>query len=1037
MPDLHHGCYDGGMLTLHVVKDEEYWLRQVAGIRAERGADGAIRYYSEAGEAPGVFCGRGARALGLVGKRVSPEENAEAYRRLMAGQDPETGRQLVKGPAKGERVKGWDALMSAPKSVTLLWAFGGAEVRKAIEAAHAEACRRAFEHFDDMVAYGRRGHAGETQIATDGLIATGFQHRCSRCGDPSLHTHHVIANMVKGLDGGWSALDARVAHAYAKESGYLYQAELRAQVLARLAALGIHAGWGPVVKGQAEVLGMSRELAKLFSKRHDEIAEDLVARGVEPTAAAQELAKRRTRPQKESGKTTSDLVEGWVAEAQAAGYDVDTAALLRAIDGHGGRPRPAQMTTSLARRLAAALTSEANTFGLRDVVMAVASDFQAGIPVEDAVRLAGEFLATKEVIGLGRAAELRTGDVITLANGRSIPVPGVGQAVWSTPGVVARERGLVAWAVARKEAIVGMARAAEVVKAMDAYNAAHPTRQLTTEQKVMIHGLCEDGQGVSVVRGPAGAGKTTALRAATQAWQASGHEVLGMAAVTRNAEAMDKLGIQTTNIDAILTLLEGREHSITGAAGKPWVQIGFRPHTVVIVDEAERMRLDHWTRLVHQIELSYDCKLVVLGDEAQKGAIGLQGPFRQLAEQLDAYRLTENRRQKEAWERTAIAALREATTGEEAAAALKEYEHHGRVHYATGSSPRQRQALREQMMTDALEARAEARVRGEDILILTDTRAERDRLNRIARGRLIEQGDIKVAQAQGYSGLEVAPGDEIQTQRQATRYGITNGWVLRVIQCDKNSVTAERIDPGPHAGDRVVIPAWYFGRHEGVRGVEYGHARTVSKEQGATASSVFVLSDPNAIDHEGIYTGLSRGEGGNHLYFFGQPDDMVDYDIPQPVGDAATQAEKVRESLLRGMIRSRTTKLALEVEDELERGDVAAATATVLAEAEATVSRAGVPFTPDTVAEVPKVPADAAGLDGFEAEASLRTHSGEPLPAPDLEATSAAVARAEAKDQAAALAAKRGRELAQEQERWRQAAQQRGEQERQGHGLKP
>jgi conjugative relaxase-like TrwC/TraI family protein len=1072
------------MLTLHAIMDEDYWLRQVAGIRPELGADGITRYYSEAGESPGIFCGRGAVALGLAGRSVSPDENAEIYHRLLAGQDIETGEQLVKGPVKGERVKGWDGLISAPKSVSALWALGGDEVMAAIESAHAQACQAAFGHFDDVVAYGRRGHGGVTQIETDGLNAASFQHRCSRCGDPSLHTHHVIANMVKGIDGKWSALDARLAHANAKESGYLYQAELRLGITEELAKIGLSVHWGPVINGQADIVGVDRGLMKLFSKRHDEIAEDLAARGLEPTSAAQELAKRRTRPQKESGKTTHELVAGWLAEAREAGYEADPATLRRAVNGHQRAAiRPAEMTPALARRLAVALTEEANTFGLRDVVMAVASDFQAGISTADAIRLAGEFLETKEVVGLGRAAELRTGDVITLSSGRSIPVPGVDQAVWSTPGVVAKERSLIEWAVARREAAVGMARPVAVTEALAAQAAAHPEKKLDDEQGKMVHGLCEDGKGVSVVRAPAGAGKTLALGVAAKAWKASGYHVVGLAAVTRNAEAMSALGIASTNIDAVLTQLEGREQSAASNAAKEWVRVGFKPRTIVIVDEAERMRLDHWTRLAHQIALSQDCKLVVLGDEKQKGAIGLQGPFRMMAEKLDAYKLGKNWRQENEWERVALAALREASADQPelrqemvtdalearsalAEAALAAYEQHGRVHYAQGSSAKAREELRQEIVTDALEARSAARAQGKDVLMLTDTVKERDRLNKIARARLVDNGEVKAEQARTYAGLELAPGDEIQTQRQARRDGITNGWVLRVIQCDPKSVTAVRIGRGPRFGEQVVIPSWYFAHFKGVRGAEYAHARTTSKEVGATALDSFLLTDLRSVDHAGLYTGASRGER-NHLYSLGQPEAVVDYDMPQathtadkaePGRDrdaflrgmtrdretltaldtidalergelaAATHAIAVaaestlthagvsidpslgtvdqadRDALLRGMIRDPQTLTALDVIDALERGDLAAATHAIAAEAESTLTHAGVPLTLDTEAELVEVPAAAAGLESSEVEAAIRTHSGDPLPEPEAEATAAIVARTKAKDQADAQA---------------------------------
>ena len=77
-------------------------------------------------------------------------------------------------------------------------------------------------------------------------MAAAFDHRTSRAGDPQLHTHVLIANQSRGVDGRWSALDGRLLYRHAKTAGYVYQAVLRAEVTERvgrrLDAAGA-AGW--------------------------------------------------------------------------------------------------------------------------------------------------------------------------------------------------------------------------------------------------------------------------------------------------------------------------------------------------------------------------------------------------------------------------------------------------------------------------------------------------------------------------------------------------------------------------------------------------------------------------------------------------------------------------------------------------------------------------------------------------------------------------------------------------------------------------
>lgn len=80
-------------------------------------------YYLEAGEPAGRWWGRGAEVeFGLAG-----DVDSDAFLSLMAGLDPDTGHHL--GRAYGERsARGYDVTFSAPKSVSVLWAVGSADL---------------------------------------------------------------------------------------------------------------------------------------------------------------------------------------------------------------------------------------------------------------------------------------------------------------------------------------------------------------------------------------------------------------------------------------------------------------------------------------------------------------------------------------------------------------------------------------------------------------------------------------------------------------------------------------------------------------------------------------------------------------------------------------------------------------------------------------------------------------------------------------------------------------------------------------------
>ena len=110
-------------------------------------------YYREAGEVKGRWSGNLAEEWTLKG-----EVSSEQYERLVAGQDPHTGEQLIKSVSAREIVDesgkktitsehraAWDATISAPKSVSLA-ALVGEDGR--VRDAHRESVNEAVKEFE-------------------------------------------------------------------------------------------------------------------------------------------------------------------------------------------------------------------------------------------------------------------------------------------------------------------------------------------------------------------------------------------------------------------------------------------------------------------------------------------------------------------------------------------------------------------------------------------------------------------------------------------------------------------------------------------------------------------------------------------------------------------------------------------------------------------------------------------------------------------------------------------------------------------------
>src|SRR5439155_15874147 len=140
--------------------------------------------------------------------------------------------------------------------------LGDAELSREVREAHEVAVTAAFDYMERHAAVARRGRGGVEIVPGNGFVGAAFRHRTSRAGDPQLHTHVLVANMTRGPDRRWTALDARHLYAHAKTAGYLYQAELRAELVRRL---GVQ--WTPVRNGTAEIAGIPTPVLRSFSRR--------------------------------------------------------------------------------------------------------------------------------------------------------------------------------------------------------------------------------------------------------------------------------------------------------------------------------------------------------------------------------------------------------------------------------------------------------------------------------------------------------------------------------------------------------------------------------------------------------------------------------------------------------------------------------------------------------------------------------------------------------------------------------------------------
>ncbi|MHB8466514.1 MAG: MobF family relaxase [Acidimicrobiales bacterium] len=276
-----------------------YLTSQVATHDTPRAGERLVSYYERTGMPPGQWAGRQAAAFGLVG---APTEK-QMQNLFGRCHDPNTGDPLGRRMTEfrtideriadrlhglgrtatdeeratieaHERAKGqpqavtaFDLTFSAPKSVSVLWALGGDEVRDTIRAAHEGAWRDALAHFEADVACTRLGRDGTAQVDVDGVTVAAFEHWFNRAGDPQLHTHLAVSTMVKATDSGrWRRLDSRAMYRAAASVGERYTGSLLGRLGDEL-GVGVRHREGRGDRALPELEGISDRLIEVFSSR--------------------------------------------------------------------------------------------------------------------------------------------------------------------------------------------------------------------------------------------------------------------------------------------------------------------------------------------------------------------------------------------------------------------------------------------------------------------------------------------------------------------------------------------------------------------------------------------------------------------------------------------------------------------------------------------------------------------------------------------------------------------------------------------------
>ncbi|WP_246817371.1 MobF family relaxase, partial [Corynebacterium sp. HMSC071B10] len=527
---------------------------------------GPDSYYSEDGKQPASVWLRGenvAEVSAFLGAENGAVVSGKTVENWFNKAVAPSGVKL--GKALGDKgVPGFDLTFCAPKSVSLLWAMGDdSDVRGIVDEAHQAAVNQALDYLSEHAGYTRKQDPTVSQKRLiieklAGISGVKYEHRTSRAGDPHVHSHVLLANKQLCQDGRVRTLDGVSLYHEARAAGMVYQATVR-EILSR--KLGVE--FGHVVNGCAEIVGLDDpDVLASYSTRAREIDQWQAENGLETRAAYERIAQKVTRRTKDTETPLDELETEWAS----AEHGATVRAFVDGLEPRGKEdsrelgedflPKPAQVL--------AEVIAERSTFTRADVAEKAAELIRPGAVSPQ------DMTATVERFVDAALGEKGTWSVTPEKARQLDNTQREGSQKYTTVEVVDEVERVVDMATARVERGVN----AESIQPVE--------DELSPAQADAMRAVVSSDYLASVVVAPAGAGKTSSLKAAHKAWNQSGKHVVGLAPTGKAADVMVGENVADESMTIARAYVGTDELTPEQTAAK----LGWGQDTVLVVDEA-------------------------------------------------------------------------------------------------------------------------------------------------------------------------------------------------------------------------------------------------------------------------------------------------------------------------------------------------------------------------------------------------------------------------------------------------------------------
>ena len=563
-------------------------------------------YWQQDANMPGVWTGKLAGEMGLSG-----QVDHETFSRLADGKHPSDEAQLIRHNMGGGYTKadgtevspkehraGWDAVFSAPKSVSLTGLVGGDE---RVLAAHNMAVDIALSRLEKYV----QAHPGNNNppVTTGKMIAAKFEHHTARPVDgyaaPQLHTHVVIFNMTQRADGKFNSIQTKAMFDSQQYATSVYQSELTYQ----LRQMGYEIV--PGKSGAPEIKGYTQEYLDASSPRRAQIEEALDKAGYSSPEAAQ-MAAMGTRSKK-----------------QIANQEEQTEAHRVLAEKFGNQPEKViqEAATRLEQRLSGEATLAPGENGVSaKTAVTYAKEHNAEREsvvderdiMRDALRRGMGFVRTEDIekeVG----SRLERGEFRRVEQERT---EGVKADKITFIEAIKAERSVIQTMLDTQDTMQQIMPKDEALSyasiRLDKDNLSDLHKQAVETQKRAVAEVLSSTDKITGLQGLAGTGKTTTLKVIKDAAEKQGYVVRAFAPTSRATQVIREEGISADTFQGFLA-----------KGGEP----SQNPH-LYLLDESSFASTTQMDKFMKKI--GPDDRVLLIGDTGQHQGVEAGKPFEQL-----------------------------------------------------------------------------------------------------------------------------------------------------------------------------------------------------------------------------------------------------------------------------------------------------------------------------------------------------------------------------------------------------------------------